>query len=116
MTVFIDEPPEREISHQMCEVRGWCTVPPFGSGRLRFQIGGTPVLFTSIRRPDVEAAYPREKTYGFVIQLDLSYYMLAIRDSALEIEALVGDADRTTVRFRVSPAALRTCMAAASGV
>ena len=116
MTVFIDEPAEREITHQMCEVRGWCTVPPFGSGRLRFQIGGTPLLFTPIHRPDVEAAYPEEKTYGFVIQLDLSYYMLAIRDSALDVEALVGDADRTTVGFRVSTAALRTCMAAASGV
>ena len=115
MTVFIDDPADREITQQMCEIRGWCRVPPFGSGRVRFQIGGNPVVFTSMRRPDVEAAYPQEKTFGFVIHLDLSCYMLAIRDSALDIEVLGGDTDRTTVRFRVSTSALRKCMAAASG-
>jgi hypothetical protein len=115
MTIFIDQPAEREIVQTVCEIRGWCTVPRFGSGRLRFEIDGDPILFTPMRRPDVEAVYPEDRVYGFVIHFDLAYHMRAIRDSALYLDVLGGDAEQAKVRFQVYPSALRTCMAAASG-
>jgi len=53
---------------------------------------------------------------GFVLHLDLTYYMRAIRDSALHLKIIAEETEQAEVRFQVSPPVLRTCMAEASGL
>jgi hypothetical protein len=116
MNFRIDEPENLEISEHVCEIRGWCTMPPFGPERVRFEIGGIPAPFTQMRRPDAEAAYPGQRVRGFVLHVDLTYYMGAIRGSALHLKIIAGEGGEADVRFQVSRAALGSCMAAACGL
>jgi hypothetical protein len=116
MNIRIDRPDNLEIYARLFDVRGWCTVSPSESGRLRFEIGGLPLLFVPVPRPDVEAAYPDEIVQGFVLHLDLTYYMRAIRDCALELKIIAGDGQESEVRFKISSAALGSCMSAACGL
>jgi len=116
MIFCIDKPDKCEISSRTCEIRGWCTVPSFGSGRVRLEIDGIPAPFTCMRRPDVEEAYPGETAQGFVLQLDLTYYMRAIQDSALVLKIIAGETEEAEVKFRVSREALGLCMAVACGL
>jgi hypothetical protein len=116
MIVVIDEPTGLEIHNSQCKIRGWCAFPVFRPGWVRFEVGGIPVRSTSERRPDAEAAHPGATVRGFMLHLDLTYYMRAIRDSELHLKVSAGDGEESSVRFQISRAALGTCMAAASGL
>jgi hypothetical protein len=116
MMIQIDSPVDRELSQRVCEIEGWCTVPLYGVDRLRFEIDGSPVLYTPIRRIDAEAAYPRARVKGFRLHIDLTCYMHAVRDSKLHLKVIAGDVEESQVQFHLSRSALRICMTAACGL
>ena len=116
MMLWIDHPSSREISQREMNISGWCAFSPFGDRQVRLEIGGIPVSFSSVRRRDVEHAYPDCFVLGFDFRLELAYYMRTIRGHTLFLEVVLGDVTRAEARFAVSPKTLRNCMAAASGL
>jgi hypothetical protein len=116
MIIQIDSPVDHEISERVREIVGWCTVPSYGVDQLRFEIDGSPVHYTPVKRIDAEAAYPRERVKGFRLHLDLTCYLHSVRDSKLHLNVIAGDVEESQVQFHVSRSALRICMAAACGL
>jgi hypothetical protein len=117
LTVVIDDPAHLELEKPFCNIKGWvCSAPPSDLALLRFAIGEVPILYTSVIRPDVEEMYPDRVVKGFVLHIDLSYHMHAIRRRELALTVTSRDDGPVHVRFCVSTGAIGSCLAAAGGV
>ncbi len=109
----IDAPADRIIQKPLELVRGWyAAVPRSGAGLRDVQIGGVPVPWSRIRRPDVCEHYPGMLVTGFQITLDLTSYMHAIRNRALAIVFVPNGEAAITVDFAIQKEVAGRCLAA----
>jgi hypothetical protein len=113
----IDDPADMQISTPVSTIRGWCCADKREQLRgLHFEIGGAPVPYTPQHRPDVAVAFPGKSTAGFLVHLDLSYYMWAIQGNEAVLQLITARQEPIELRFRVSADAIRRCLAASAGL
>lgn len=116
-TVYIDDPHDLEISKSIVTIKGWCSADAREELRgLRFQIGRSQVLCTPMERPDVTEALPDKFVAGFLLHLDLSYYMWAVRNCEVTLRVITATETPTEIRFQISASAIGTCLATATGL
>jgi hypothetical protein len=114
ITSRIDDPEDRCIRKSVVTIRGWCSSDEVRSLKgLRFLIGASPVPYSKQLRPDVEAACSGMPTAGFLVRLDLSYYLPVVKDNELAMCLVVPGEDPVPFRFRIAPGVVATCLAAA---
>ena len=80
-----------------------------------FLAGGARLVHRTQRRPDVEAASGGAPCTGFLIEMDLSQHVVAIRDNELLLHLVAPDDTRVPLRFRVAPGVLTRCLEAVGG-
>lgn len=116
ITSKIDDPEDQCIRKPVCNIRGWCSGDQAGSLKgLHFLIGQLPVPYLTQLRPDVEAAFPGMPSVGFLIRLDLSFYLTAVRNNELVMCLVVPGEDAVPFRFRTAPGAVASCLAVVGG-
>jgi hypothetical protein len=115
-TIRIDDPSDLEIDKPVCDIKGWCsTGSEEGPQNLEFEIGGVPVPYSRLLRPDVDQMYPDWPVAGFLLHLDIGYFIQSVRN--LEFVLKVKErSSHAELRFSITLAALNTCLAAASSV
>jgi hypothetical protein len=113
-TIRIDDPVDLIIVKPGYNIKGWCGSETRDNlASLHFEIGGGPVVYSAMLRPDVEEAYPGLTIKGFLLHLDLSYHMHSIRNQEFVLKVAVRS-EEAELRFRITPAVLCDCLAAAS--
>ena len=116
ITGTIDDPEDRCIRKPVCTIRGWCSSDKVRSLKgLQFFIGEWPVRHSTQIRPDVEAAFSGMPAAGFLIRLDLNFYLQAVKDNELEMRLVVPGEDPFPFRFRIAPGVVAKCLAGAGG-
>lgn len=116
ITSRIDDPADQCIPKPVCTIRGWCSSDRARSLKgLHFLIGELPVPYSTQLRPDVEAACSGMPSTGFVIRLDLSFYLPAVKGNELVICLVVPGEDPVPFRFRIAPGVVRSCLATVGG-
>ena len=116
VTSKIDDPEDRCIRKPVCGIRGWCSSDKVRSLKgLQFFIGEWPVRHSTQIRPDVEAAFSGMPAAGFLVRLDLNFYLPAIEDNELVMRLAVPGEDTFRFRFRIAPGVVASCLAAAGG-
>ena len=116
LEIHIDDPDDRKIQYPLCRIRGWCA---FDSApalrRLEFRIAGTKVPYSRVARPDVEEAHAGKTVIGFLLDLDLSFYLSGVRMRELVLQVLPPDEPEVGIPFCISREAMGLCLGAASG-
>jgi hypothetical protein len=113
----IDDPADHVLRKPTCRVRGWCAGPGWAdASRLELRIEGAAVPWQAQTRPDVAAEYPESSVTGFIIDIDLSKYLYAIRSGELSLTLAFPGAPERGVGFSVAPGVAARCLAAAAGV
>lgn len=111
----IDDPADRILRKPVCRIRGWCAGLDWADcDRIAFRIGDGDVPWRLQSRADVTAVHPEMSVTGFTFDLDLSYYLYAVRSSELAISVVVPGAPKIELRFSVAPGLTATCLAAAA--
>jgi hypothetical protein len=117
LTVIIDDPPDLQLAHPVCRIKGWCSSDQAEDLRgLDFRIGGSRVPSSSFMRPDVQEACPDKASAGFFVHLDLSFYMHVVRDRGFTLQVITARLAPVDLHFRVSAGAIGSCLEAAGGV
>ena len=112
----IDEPSDGHISKSVCELKGWCSSDEVGRIKnLQFFIGALPVSHTTQSRPDVEHAFPECSVTGFLIRLDLSFYLAAVKNNGLAVRLVAPHEVPVVFRLRLSPELVTSCLPAVGG-
>ena len=115
-TVFIDDPADLYLGHPVCRIKGWCSSDREEDLRgLDFRIGGSRVPHSSLPRPDVQGAWPDRAVAGFLVQLDLSFYIHIVRDREFILQVITARLAPVDLHFRVSTGAIGRCLEAAGG-
>lgn len=113
----IDEPADRILRKPMCRVRGWCARPGWADvSQLDLRIEDALVPWQAQVRPDVTAEYVESSVTGFIIDLDLSQHLYAIRAGELYLTARAPGAQEVRIAFSVGPGVTAHCLAAAASV
>lgn len=115
-TIRIDDPADLEIVKPVCDIKGWCSAGTAENLQdLSFEIGGVPVPYSPMLRPDVAELHPHRTVRGFLLHLDLTYCMHSVRnlEFILKVKKRSGPAE---LRFHITPAVWNTCLASASSV
>jgi hypothetical protein len=116
VTSRIDDPEDQCIRKPACTIRGWCSSDKVRSLKgLQFFIGEWPVRHSTQRRPDVEAACAGMPSAGFLIRLDLNFYLQAVEDNELVMRLVVPGEEPLPFRFRVARGVVASCLAAVGG-
>ena len=116
ITGTIDDPEDRCIRKSVCTIRGWCSSDKARSLKdLRFFIEERPVRHSPQIRPDAEAASSGMPAAGFLIRLDLSFYLPDVKDNELVVRLVVPGEDPFSFRFRIAPGVVASCLAAVGG-
>lgn len=115
LQIFIDDPADLQIQRPLCRIRGWCAAAsPQDLAGLEFRIAGNRVAHRLLRRPDVEETLPQMAAKGFILDLDLSYYLPGVHKREFNLE-IITSKELVQLRFRVSRETLGRCLEAASG-
>ena len=113
----IDDPADHVLRKPTCRVRGWCAVPGRADvSQLELYIANGAVRWHEQVRPDVAAEYPESSVTGFIIDLDLSQHLYAIRAGELYLTVRAPGAQEVRIAFSVGPGVTAHCLAAAAGV
>src|SRR5437588_584920 len=85
-TVWIDQPPGREIDKPHFHLYGWY-ISSVASADIQLTLNGKQIPVSTYRRPDVETAYPRLFAKGFSAFVWLSDF---VEDGNITLTAHVG--------------------------
>jgi hypothetical protein len=115
LRIEIDEPQDKCLKEPTGCIRGWFAARDTDLPEtFHFEIGGTPVAHSAIKREDVEGAMPGHAIAGFLIPYDLSFYLPNIDEQGLAIRLILPEYSAKTLRFKIAESALGACLAAAS--
>lgn len=113
----IDDPVDLVLRRPVCRIRGWCAWADSAAiERFELRIGDARVPWQPQPRPDVNAGHPDLRVTGFIVDLDLSQYLYAIRSNELSLVAALSPTRERELQFSVAPGVLANCLAAAAGV
>jgi hypothetical protein len=116
MEIRIDDPADLEIRHPMAKIKGWCAADcPEDLEGWEFRIAGHAVRHRQMLRPDVEEARPGKSVIGFLMELDLSQHLPAVRKRQFVMQVIKADTEPIKLPFRVSGEALGRCLESAAG-
>jgi len=116
LEVRIDDPADLEIRRPFSKIKGWCATDCLDDLEgLGFRIGGHPVRYRQMPRPDVEEARPGKSVIGFLMDLDLSQHLPAVRKRQFVVQVITAGAEPIELRLRVSGDALGRCLESAAG-
>ena len=72
--LYIDDPPNKTINYPICPITGWYATKRRTTG-IEIRLGGNPIQYRHIDRPDVQAAFPGHHSNGFTAVVDLSQHL-----------------------------------------
>jgi hypothetical protein len=115
LRVEIDYPMDQHLTTPKGEIRGWFAARDVDlPENFRFEVGTMPVPFQAVKREDVEAMLPYHAVAGFIVRYDLTAYLPYIDGLNLIIRLILPEYQTRSLRFRIEPRALASCLASAS--
>jgi hypothetical protein len=113
--VHMDDPAGGVAQSPVFQVRGWFAIPlQYAPRRVCLQIQNVPLRWRPIPRPDVLDRLPHFSVAGFLVDLNLYFYLGAVKNGTLELVAVPEGMPRSILKLSVPDSLLHDCVAAVS--
>ena len=103
--LYIDEPSNKTIADPISSITGWYATKRKAT-QVEIRLGGCPIRYRHIDRPDVEAAFPDLYSGGFTAVLDLSQHLNGVTGGSIPWSIVTDGIVESTGAIDVSPGTL----------